>query len=110
MRVVDRVGQLLVALAVGILVGHVCPLLFHAADRAVTTTEEDQTPGRADAAGHGISCDTAQALPVSTRTVVTTSGTAIPEGGVLRVRSANVCDVRAITAPPLFLLHGALLI
>jgi hypothetical protein len=99
----------LVAIAVLVVVGHICAGPFHAHAGTVTTHSEDHPERGGDEAAHGGSCEALRAslnidlpaLPVARLDVppLTAILTAI-------ARPAPAPD----SSPPLFLLHAVLLI
>jgi hypothetical protein len=101
----------LVAVAVFVVMGHVCAGPFHAHAGAVTTHSEDHPERGSDEAAHGGSCEALRttasvdlpALPAARLDVVLISG-------LLTCQAAAQPAPPADTSPPLFLLHASLLI
>jgi hypothetical protein len=102
---------LLVAIAVFVVVGHICAGPIHAHAGALTTHSEDHPEHGSDEAAHGGSCEALR----------TTTGLDLPALPAARLDVVLVAVLRAAgavpaaaptpdTLPPLFLLHAALLI
>src|SRR5215813_14602910 len=99
----------LVAIAVFVVLGHICAAPFHAHAGALTTHSEDHPERGSDEAAHGGSCEALRATP-------NIDLPALPAVrlDVLPLRAILTAIARPITAPdtspPLFLLHAVLLI
>ena len=107
---------LLVAIAVVMVLGHICALPFHAHAGVITTHSEERDSHHGDADPnedviHAASCDAAKAPPAADGVTVL-----VPVGVVpLVISSTGLHLVEAdasilVGSPPLFLLHAALLI
>ena len=106
---------LLVALAVVMVLGHICALPFHAHAGVITTHEEREshhsdTDPDEDAA-HAASCDAVKAAPAADGVAVLIPIDTVPVVVSPLVRHLAEADASAVGgSPPLFLLHAALLI
>ena len=99
----------LVAIAILVVMSHICAGPFHAHAGTVTTHSEDHPERGSDEAAHGGSCEALRATP-------NIDLPALPAVrlDVLPLRAILTAIARPITAPdtspPLFLLHAVLLI
>jgi|SRR6516162_3970968 len=106
-----RSSWVLLAVALFVVLGHICAAPVHAHAGAVTTHSDDHQEGGADEAAHGGSCETLRADFNFLAPALTQTGTTLPV-----VSSIELCPAYAAPAPapasspPLFLLHGSLLI
>ncbi len=102
---------LLIGVAVLVVLGHICALPVHVHAGAVTTHSEDHPEQGSDEATHGGSCETLRTSPTCDAPVLIPTGFALPVIGGPHTRLAHSTLVPAPTSlPPLFLLHGSLLI
>ena len=101
----------LVAVAVFVVLGHICAAPFHAHAGALTTHSEDHPDRGSDEAAHGGSCEALR----------TTTNVDLPSLPAARLDIVFLTELRgAMTieaprpvpnaSPPLFLLHASLLI
>ena len=98
---------LLVAVAVFVVLGHVCALPVHAHAGAVTTHAEDHPEHGSDGAAHGGSCEALKATPNIALPVLPAVRLDI---ALLLALSTEVATPPAAPeeSPPLFLLHAVL--
>jgi hypothetical protein len=115
MRLPRQSYWLLVAVAVLMMLGHICALPFHAHAGAITTHEErhshhgDERPH--EDAVHAASCDAAKSTPVGLDGVILVPLGTVVVVGSAPTRHAIERDVAVVVgSPPLFLLHASLLI
>ena len=102
---------LLIGVAVFVVLGHVCALPVHVHAGAVTTHAEDHPEHGSDEAAHGGSCEALRASSSFDAPALIPTGFILPIMGDLRKQLAHATLSPArVTSPPLFLLHGALLI
>jgi hypothetical protein len=99
----------LVAIAILVVMGHICAGPFHAHAGAVTTHSEDHPERGSDEAAHGGSCEALKATP-------NIDLPALPAArlDVMQLTAISTAIARPLpapdTSPPLFLLHAVLLI
>lgn len=99
----------LVAVAILVVMGHICAGPFHAHAGTVTTHSEDHPEQSGDQAAHGGSCEALR----------TTTSIDLPALPMIRLDVTPVTAILTViarplpapdTSPPLFLLHAVLLI
>jgi hypothetical protein len=98
---------LLIAVAVFVVLGHVCALPVHAHAGAVTTHAEDHSEHGGDEAAHGGSCEALRATPnidLPAQVAVRLDVELVP--AMLTEAAPARTDPEA--SPPLFLLHAVL--
>ena len=106
----------LIALAMVMVLGHICALPFHAHAGAITTHEERQShhgeEGPDEDAAHVGSCDAVKSAPTALDGIVL-----VPLGSIAAVAqewTRQLCETYAgaivAGSPPLFLRHASLLI
>ena len=106
---------LLVAVAVAMVLGHICALPFHAHAGVITSHDEREShhgPGDQDNdATHAASCDAVKAPPAVDGAAVLVPVGVVPIVIASPVRHLAEADASILVgSPPLFLLHAALLI
>src|SRR5215813_10362188 len=102
----------LVAIAVFVVLGHICAAPFHAHAGAVTTHSEDHPERGSDEAAHGGSCEALRTTaPVDLPALPAARLDVVPIPPTLLAREAIAQPAPSPdTSPPLFLLHASLLI
>ena len=101
----------LVAVAMFVVLGHICAAPFHAHAGAVTTHSEDHPERGSDEAAHGGSCE-------ALRTTANVDLPSLPAARLDIVLLTELLGATTLeaplpapdTSPPLFLLHSSLLI
>lgn len=102
---------LLLAVAIFVVLGHICAAPVHAHAGAVTTHSEDHPARGADEAAHSGSCETLRADFNFYAPVLLPAGIVLPGVSSPEIRRADGETTPSPTSsPPLFLLHAALLI
>ncbi|MGH7671715.1 MAG: hypothetical protein ACREMC_02360 [Gemmatimonadales bacterium] len=102
---------LLVALAIFVVLGHVCALPIHAHAGAVTTHTEDHPEHGSDEAAHSGSCEALRAHASVDTPVLLPARLVLPAIGDPETQRAHTTPAPGpASSPPLFLLHAALLI
>ena len=97
--------------AVFVVLGHVCALPVHVHVGVVTTHAEDHPEHGSDEAAHGGSCEALRTSSSFDAPALIPTGFVLPVIGDPRTQLAHATLSPApATSPPLFLLHGALLI
>jgi len=104
----------LIALAMVMVLGHICALPFHAHAGAITTHEERQAhhgeEGPDEDVAHVASCDAVKSAPTAGIVLVPLGSIAV----VAQEWTRQLCETYAgaivAGSPPLFLLHASLLI
>ena len=107
---------ILIALAMVMVLGHICALPFHAHAGVITTHEERQShhgeEGPDEDAAHVGSCDVVKSAPTALDGIVR-----VPLGSIAAVAQEwprQLCETYAgaivVGSPPLFLRHASLLI
>lgn len=115
MKVPCRSYWALGALAVVMVLGHICAEAFHAHAGLITTHEEHASPSGApdskDDAIHAASCDAVKATPTVDRALAPVAIGTVPVVISPPLRRLIEADASIVVgSPPLFLLHAALLI
>jgi hypothetical protein len=107
---------ILVAIAVVMVLGHICALPFHAHAGAITTHEERQSHHGTDSpdedAVHVGSCDVVKSAPTALDGIVLVllgSVAAVAQEWTRQLCETHVAAI-VLDSPPLFLLHASLLI
>ena len=115
MRLPHQSYWLLVAIAVLMVLGHICALPFHAHAGAMTTHQEhrshhgDESPG--EDAAHAASCEAAKSASAGIDGVILVPLGTVVVVGLAPTRRATEADALLVVgSPPLFLLHASLLI
>ena len=99
----------LVAIAVLVVMGHICAGPFHAHAGTVTTHTEDHSERGSDEAAHGGSCEALRATPsIDLPALPAARLDVVPFTGILTPITRPLPAPG--TSPPLFLLHAVLLI
>src|SRR5262249_33813398 len=101
----------LVAIAVFVVLGHICAAPFHAHAGALTTHSEDHPEGGSGEAAHGGSCEALKTTSNVDLPLLPSARIEIVFPFELFGRPTIAASVPAPdTSPPLFLLHATLLI
>src|SRR5215471_2691475 len=99
----------LVAIAILVVMGHICAGPFHAHAGTVTTHSEDHPERGSDEAAHGGSCEALKTTPsIDLPALPAARLDALPLSAILTAIAWPL--PRPGTSPPLFLLHAVLLI
>jgi hypothetical protein len=99
----------LVAIAILVVMGHICAGPFHAHAGTVTTHSEDHPERGGDEATHGGSCEALRATPnIDLPALPVVRLDVLPLTAILTAIARPVPAPN--TSPPLFLLHAVLLI
>jgi hypothetical protein len=97
----------LVAIAIVVVMGHICAGPFHAHAGTVTTHSEDHPEHGSDEAAHGGSCEALRTTPsIDLPALPAVRLEVVPLTAIL-IASATPLSARD-TSPPLFLLHAVL--
>ena len=99
----------LVAVAILMVMGHICAGPLHAHAGTVTTHSEDHTDHGTDEAAHGGSCEALRATPNIDVPALPVAHHEIPRLAAILTSLARPLPAPD-TSPPLFLLHAVLLI
>ncbi len=102
---------LLVAIAILVVMGHICAGPLHAHAGTVTTHSEDHPEGGSDEAAHGGSCETLRADFNFHAPALIQTSTALPVAPNIELYPMYAAPAAVpASSPPLFLLHASLLI
>ena len=98
---------LLVAIAIVVVMGHICAGPFHAHAGTVTTHSEDHPEHGSDEAAHGGSCEALRATPnIDLPALPAVRLDVVPHTAILIATATPPFALD--TSPPLFLLHAVL--
>ena len=98
---------LLVAIAIVVVMGHICAGPFHAHAGTVTPHAEDHPERGSDEATHGGSCEALRATPNIDLPALPVVGLDVVPLTAILIATARPFPARD-TSPPLFLLHAVL--